>query len=187
MLKLWKICTFWAHNQNSCKLSLNEHMHVWYFCFVMLCVYLYCHSLGGYPPFNTECSTMSVREQIISGHYRFIPSQWKKVSNEGNVFALHWQLDSLIACRYQFMLTEIFELKNIQCKLYIHFIFQPKIWSRSCWLWIPKSVWASKRRWHIRGWTCVLKNTLTIQIWLSIIQIVLIVVNLLIVFEMWLL
>lgn len=38
--------------------------------------------LGGYPPFNTECSTMSVREQIISGHYRFIPSQWKKVSNE---------------------------------------------------------------------------------------------------------
>ncbi|XP_073697312.1 serine/threonine-protein kinase Chk2 [Garra rufa] len=38
--------------------------------------------LGGYPPFNTECSTMSVREQIINGHYRFIPSQWKKVSNE---------------------------------------------------------------------------------------------------------
>ncbi|KAI2664975.1 Serine/threonine-protein kinase Chk2 [Labeo rohita] len=47
-----------------------------------LCVYLYCQSLGGYPPFNTECSTMSVREQIINGHYRFIPSQWKKVSNE---------------------------------------------------------------------------------------------------------
>uniref|UniRef100_A0A9J7XAG4 Checkpoint kinase 2 n=2 Tax=Cyprinus carpio TaxID=7962 RepID=A0A9J7XAG4_CYPCA len=38
--------------------------------------------LGGYPPFNPECSTMSVREQIINGHYRFIPSQWKKVSNE---------------------------------------------------------------------------------------------------------
>ncbi|XP_016295372.1 serine/threonine-protein kinase Chk2-like [Sinocyclocheilus anshuiensis] len=38
--------------------------------------------LGGYPPFNSECSTMSVREQIINGHYRFIPSQWKKVSNE---------------------------------------------------------------------------------------------------------
>ncbi|XP_077097799.1 serine/threonine-protein kinase Chk2 isoform X2 [Siphateles boraxobius] len=38
--------------------------------------------LGGYPPFNTECSTMSVREQIINGLYRFIPSQWKKVSNE---------------------------------------------------------------------------------------------------------
>ncbi|XP_026096210.1 serine/threonine-protein kinase Chk2-like [Carassius auratus] len=38
--------------------------------------------LGGYPPFNSECPTMSVREQIISGQYQFIPSQWKKVSNE---------------------------------------------------------------------------------------------------------
>uniref|UniRef100_A0A8C1PJX0 Checkpoint kinase 2 n=1 Tax=Cyprinus carpio TaxID=7962 RepID=A0A8C1PJX0_CYPCA len=38
--------------------------------------------LGGYPPFNSECPTMSVREQIIGGHYRFIQSQWKKVSNE---------------------------------------------------------------------------------------------------------
>ncbi|XP_056313341.1 serine/threonine-protein kinase Chk2 isoform X1 [Danio aesculapii] len=38
--------------------------------------------LGGYPPFNTECATMSVREQIINGQYRFIPSQWKNVSNE---------------------------------------------------------------------------------------------------------
>ncbi|XP_051548940.1 serine/threonine-protein kinase Chk2-like isoform X2 [Myxocyprinus asiaticus] len=38
--------------------------------------------LGGYPPFNTECSTMTIREQIINGHYRFIPSQWKTVSNE---------------------------------------------------------------------------------------------------------
>ncbi|XP_039514138.1 serine/threonine-protein kinase Chk2 [Pimephales promelas] len=38
--------------------------------------------LGGYPPFNTEGSTMSVREQIINGLYRFIPSQWKNVSNE---------------------------------------------------------------------------------------------------------
>uniref|UniRef100_A0A672QUS2 Serine/threonine-protein kinase Chk2-like n=1 Tax=Sinocyclocheilus grahami TaxID=75366 RepID=A0A672QUS2_SINGR len=47
-----------------------------------VCVFLYFHSLGGYPPFNTECSTMSVREQIINGHYRFIPSQWKKVSNQ---------------------------------------------------------------------------------------------------------
>lgn len=112
-------------------------------------------SLGGYPPFNTECSTMSVREQIINGHYRFIPSQWKKVSNEGNFFALHWKLDTLIACRYQFILSEIFELKSIQCKLYFHFVFQPKIWSRSSWLWIPKSVWASKRRWHIRGWMYV--------------------------------
>ncbi|XP_065107022.1 serine/threonine-protein kinase Chk2 [Paramisgurnus dabryanus] len=38
--------------------------------------------LGGYPPFNTECKTMTVREQIINGHYRFIPSQWKNVSND---------------------------------------------------------------------------------------------------------
>ncbi|KAF4074139.1 hypothetical protein AMELA_G00236090 [Ameiurus melas] len=36
--------------------------------------------LGGYPPFNSESSSMSVRDQIISGHYCFIRSQWESVS-----------------------------------------------------------------------------------------------------------
>lgn len=49
---------------------------------ITLLLYLCFNSLGGYPPFNTECTTMSVREQIINGEYRFIPSQWKNVSNE---------------------------------------------------------------------------------------------------------
>ncbi|TRY96707.1 hypothetical protein DNTS_005950 [Danionella cerebrum] len=39
--------------------------------------------LGGYPPFNTsECSTMSVREQIINGHFCFSASLWNNISNE---------------------------------------------------------------------------------------------------------
>ncbi|KAI4881816.1 hypothetical protein NFI96_031873 [Prochilodus magdalenae] len=37
--------------------------------------------LGGYPPFNPESSSMPVRDQIMSGHYCFIRSQWHSVSN----------------------------------------------------------------------------------------------------------
>ncbi|KAL6465147.1 hypothetical protein MHYP_G00252800 [Metynnis hypsauchen] len=37
--------------------------------------------LGGYPPFNPESSTMPVRDQIMSGHYSFIRSQWQSVSS----------------------------------------------------------------------------------------------------------
>uniref|UniRef100_A0A4W4H861 non-specific serine/threonine protein kinase n=1 Tax=Electrophorus electricus TaxID=8005 RepID=A0A4W4H861_ELEEL len=37
--------------------------------------------LGGYPPFNSE-GTVPVREQIISGQYRFIKSQWQSVSSK---------------------------------------------------------------------------------------------------------
>ncbi|XP_060763568.1 serine/threonine-protein kinase Chk2 isoform X2 [Neoarius graeffei] len=38
--------------------------------------------LGGYPPFNSESSSMSVRDQIISGHYCFIRSRWESVSTQ---------------------------------------------------------------------------------------------------------
>ncbi|XP_066511078.1 serine/threonine-protein kinase Chk2-like isoform X2 [Hoplias malabaricus] len=38
--------------------------------------------LGGYPPFNTQSSTLSVREQILGGQYVFIKSQWKGVSSD---------------------------------------------------------------------------------------------------------
>uniref|UniRef100_A0AAR2KDU9 Serine/threonine-protein kinase Chk2 n=1 Tax=Pygocentrus nattereri TaxID=42514 RepID=A0AAR2KDU9_PYGNA len=37
--------------------------------------------LGGYPPFNPESSAMPVRDQIMSGHYCFIRSQWQFVSS----------------------------------------------------------------------------------------------------------
>ncbi|XP_062873947.1 serine/threonine-protein kinase Chk2 isoform X1 [Trichomycterus rosablanca] len=36
--------------------------------------------LGGYPPFNSDSSSMSVRDQILSGHYCFIKSRWESVS-----------------------------------------------------------------------------------------------------------
>lgn len=49
----------------------------------MVCVLSVSLSLGGYPPFNSESSSMSVRDQIISGHYCFIRSRWESVSTQG--------------------------------------------------------------------------------------------------------
>ncbi|KAK3539227.1 hypothetical protein QTP86_031271 [Hemibagrus guttatus] len=46
--------------------------------------YIVLEYLGGYPPFNSESSSMSVRDQIISGHYCFIRSQWDSVSAHAN-------------------------------------------------------------------------------------------------------
>ncbi|KAG9339588.1 hypothetical protein JZ751_023479 [Albula glossodonta] len=50
----------------------------------MLCLMgpVYWHSLGGYPPFQTEGAEMTVREQITRGYYRFIPSKWDKISEQ---------------------------------------------------------------------------------------------------------
>ncbi|XP_036402839.1 serine/threonine-protein kinase Chk2-like [Megalops cyprinoides] len=38
--------------------------------------------LGGYPPFYTEGTDMTVKEQITQGYYRFIPSKWEGISDE---------------------------------------------------------------------------------------------------------
>ncbi|KAJ8415296.1 hypothetical protein AAFF_G00422760 [Aldrovandia affinis] len=38
--------------------------------------------LGGYPPFHTEGTDMSVREQITQGCYRFLPSKWDCISEQ---------------------------------------------------------------------------------------------------------
>ncbi|XP_067910807.1 serine/threonine-protein kinase Chk2 isoform X3 [Heterodontus francisci] len=36
--------------------------------------------LGGYPPFSDQIKDMDLRDQIIKGHYRFIPEYWVNVS-----------------------------------------------------------------------------------------------------------
>ncbi|XP_036382584.1 serine/threonine-protein kinase Chk2 isoform X2 [Megalops cyprinoides] len=38
--------------------------------------------LGGYPPFHTEGTDMTVMEQITQGYYRFIPSKWDRISDK---------------------------------------------------------------------------------------------------------
>ncbi|KAG7480899.1 hypothetical protein MATL_G00061150 [Megalops atlanticus] len=38
--------------------------------------------LGGYPPFHTEGTDMTIMAQITQGYYRFIPSKWDRVSDE---------------------------------------------------------------------------------------------------------
>ncbi|XP_043571398.1 serine/threonine-protein kinase Chk2 [Chiloscyllium plagiosum] len=36
--------------------------------------------LGGYPPFSDQIKDMNLRDQIINGHYKFIPQCWANVS-----------------------------------------------------------------------------------------------------------
>lgn len=40
-------------------------------------------SLSGYPPFSENKTQVSLKDQITSGKYNFIPEVWAEVSEEG--------------------------------------------------------------------------------------------------------
>lgn len=47
-------------------------------------VYLF-FSLVGYLPFSTDYKDVSLRDQILSGRYRFSQAHWRNVSQHGKI------------------------------------------------------------------------------------------------------
>lgn len=54
-------------------------------------------SLSGYPPFSEHKTQVSLKDQITSGKYNFIPEVWAEVSEEG-MDTKGWRIYGLLKC-----------------------------------------------------------------------------------------
>ena len=58
---------------------MPQRMPLDFFCFLSLPML----SLSGYPPFSEHKTQVSLKDQITSGKYNFIPEVWAVVSEKG--------------------------------------------------------------------------------------------------------
>lgn len=86
-------------------------------------------SLSGYPPFSEHKTQVSLKDQITSGKYNFIPEVWAEVSEEGmdtKGLRIYGLLKGVVCCGGRVFFSN--SVMFVSCRFCSYFLLFCTIW-----------------------------------------------------------